>query len=449
MNREGDVKVDSTPKNIRQIGAGEERIKVYMEDYVSTYLRKLQEEREDTEEGGAMGLLVGHWERNGEVPHGFINGAMELDLPKQENGSWDFSKEVWTKAYDLLQQYFPGQDLCGIFACEGIYRRFSKQMLFRLTKENFADCQESLLYVLTDEGEEFFYRILDKGQERLNGYYCYFERNEAMQDYMMDHLRPRSVENEPIPIRKKAEDSVKDPVESYRQSMKKEAENLAANRSNGRGLYALCASMACIVFLGGALLMKQRREGVQVSDLLERLHIGQEDAVAVNGTVEQNSIEEEGAYEKIVSNGNGIIVEEIPGNVETTGNSENSGGQVVENPEKDGQTSETEERDGETQTEEGGENSGEIQAEEGGENSGETQAEERGESSGDTQTEESTEAAPVLATPGMTYVVQAGDSLSAISRRFYGTDAFVRTIQELNQLSDADLIQAGQVLILP
>jgi nucleoid-associated protein YgaU len=153
--------------------------------------------------------------------------------------------------------------------------------------------------------------------------------------------------------------------------------------------------------------------------------------------VEQNSIEEEGAYEKIVSNGNGIIVEEIPGNVETTGNSENSGGQVVENPEKDGQTSETEERDGETQTEEGGENSGE------------TQSEERGESSGDTQTEESTEAAPVLATPGMTYVVQAGDSLSAISRRFYGTDAFVRTIQELNQLSDADLIQAGQVLILP
>jgi LysM repeat protein len=44
---------------------------------------------------------------------------------------------------------------------------------------------------------------------------------------------------------------------------------------------------------------------------------------------------------------------------------------------------------------------------------------------------------------------RAGDSLSAISRRFYGTDAFVRTIQELNQLSDADLIQAGQVLILP
>ena len=44
--------MERIPKNIRQIGGREERVKTYLEDYVSTYLRKLQEERE---ENGAAG----------------------------------------------------------------------------------------------------------------------------------------------------------------------------------------------------------------------------------------------------------------------------------------------------------------------------------------------------------------------------------------------------------
>lgn len=48
--------MEGIPKNIRQIGGREERIRTYMEDYVNTYLRKLQEEREET---GAVGIFGG------------------------------------------------------------------------------------------------------------------------------------------------------------------------------------------------------------------------------------------------------------------------------------------------------------------------------------------------------------------------------------------------------
>ena len=51
--------MERVPKNIRQIGGREERVKTYLEDYVSTYLRKLQEERE---ENGAVGVLAGRWQ---------------------------------------------------------------------------------------------------------------------------------------------------------------------------------------------------------------------------------------------------------------------------------------------------------------------------------------------------------------------------------------------------
>ncbi len=65
---------------------------------------------------------------------------------------------------------------------------------------------------------------------------------------------------------------------------------------------------------------------------------------------------------------------------------------------------------------------------------------------------ETTSAAPPESTPastGVTYVVQAGDSLYSISRKFYGTESMVSQIQELNGLSNADLIKEGQTLNLP
>lgn len=478
MNKEGDVRMDSTPKNIRQMGESEERIKAYMEDYVNTYLKKLQEERDNTEEAeksGAIGVLVGHTEMAGEIPRIFINGAIELHPSKKENGMPDFTREVWTSAYDLQQQYFPGQDLCGIFACEGICRRFSKKMLFQLVRENFADCDQAMLYLLTDEGEECFYRIAGKREERLSGYYCYYERNEAMQDYMMDNLRPRSVENEAVQLRQRPESIAADPVESYREHMRKEQERPREDGRSGRAVYALCAVMVGIVFLGGAFLMKRRQEGITVSELLSRLHIPKEEAVEANASAEADILPEGGRtagetdYERIVSHADGIVVEEIPGNIggaasgaeetaagpggstdgaEIAGSEEtaSSGAEVSGNGETasgsaevsgNGDASGNEETSGSGETASGNveeTNSGETAG------SGET-------ASVDTSDEPSAVQASTMT--GIVYVVQAGDSLSSISRRFYGTDAFVRTIQELNQLSDADLIQAGQVLVLP
>jgi LysM repeat protein len=54
---------------------------------------------------------------------------------------------------------------------------------------------------------------------------------------------------------------------------------------------------------------------------------------------------------------------------------------------------------------------------------------------------------PASPTPAISlYVVQAGDTLSTIARRFNTTMA---ALSELNQLADLDLVRVGQVLIIP
>lgn len=54
--------------------------------------------------------------------------------------------------------------------------------------------------------------------------------------------------------------------------------------------------------------------------------------------------------------------------------------------------------------------------------------------------------APALA---MTVVVQPGDTLSAIAQRYYGSTAYVRDIAQANGISNPDFIVAGMTLTLP
>ena len=86
--------MERIPKNIRQIGGREEKLKTYVEDYVGTYLRKLQEERE---ENGAVGMLAGQWQRDGDNECVFISGALEVHGAHTDGGG--LGRRLWIAEY--------------------------------------------------------------------------------------------------------------------------------------------------------------------------------------------------------------------------------------------------------------------------------------------------------------------------------------------------------------
>jgi len=47
------------------------------------------------------------------------------------------------------------------------------------------------------------------------------------------------------------------------------------------------------------------------------------------------------------------------------------------------------------------------------------------------------------------YQVENGDTLSIISEKVYGTDAFAQDIADVNHISDKDVIAPGMLLKLP
>ncbi len=440
-----------TPKNIRQIGGKEERTKFYMEDYVSTYLRRV---RDAQEELGAAGFLVGSWQQDTEVPCVFVSGAIAISQAGLEGGQLCFSPEAWNEGYRSLGTYFSGQELCGLFVCEGNCRRYRKQALFAAVRECFPD-RQAVLYLLTEEGEEIVYRVLPRGEEKLQGYYCYFERNEAMQDYMVDHLPDRRVEWELSPqkargrsldtaiasVPKGKEGSLggaADPAFRVRQRMGRKKDSMVKEvQTGGRGIVALCAVMALMIVFSGMGLVYGKNTGVQMKDILSRLHIDPELLASVSVLPAETGEhyvgrEPDSGGETVPGNLSGILVEEIPGNVYPT----EAVSSEPETPESVASESEAEGSEA-SQTE-----------------------------TSEPETTESPETVPPETSPselpaepkeeetlsvgtGVLYTVKAGDSLYSISRRFYGTEEMAAVIRQLNDLENADLIKVGQELLLP
>ena len=64
------------PKNTRQIGERDQSVRLYLEDYVNTYLKRL------FPKGGQdlrVGVLLGTSEEHDGVPYLFVDGALEME----------------------------------------------------------------------------------------------------------------------------------------------------------------------------------------------------------------------------------------------------------------------------------------------------------------------------------------------------------------------------------
>ena len=90
------------PKNIRQIGERDEVVRLYVEDYVNTYLKQVYPSGGP---GLRVGLLLGNSDSQQEVPCLFVDGALEMEevVPSGEKIVFYLRRAgVYVKSPDLL-----------------------------------------------------------------------------------------------------------------------------------------------------------------------------------------------------------------------------------------------------------------------------------------------------------------------------------------------------------
>lgn len=262
------------PKNIRQIGQADSSPQIYMEDYVMTYIRQLAMKDYGNYK---IAVLLGQFVKSNGVKNIFISGAVEAYSIDAESES-AFSNETWTNIYEDVKKYFDDVEIVGWYIAKPGLMLETTEMITKLHINNFAGQDKTLLMYDSIEKEEVFY-VYDNGKlNKKQGYYIYYEKNEEMQNYM--------VENKKIPTEEESYDDRA--IKEIRQviELKKELKPVKEKGSAVNLLYGASTMLAVIVLVIGATMLNNYD---QMKSMEKTLNVISDHVV---GTDETNNLEE-------------------------------------------------------------------------------------------------------------------------------------------------------------
>lgn len=380
------------PKNITQIGEADATCKIFVEDYVVSFLKQLNPLAKDKTMAAA---LYGKRKTEEDKTFLFVYGAGKLDFLQKE-----------TKHLSQAQ----------------------KQEIDRIKNQYFSEYDFLGYRILDGEAVDGFF-VFDRDSCRyVSGYAQFYEKNEAMLSYM---LESRQTEAVPESIDSEKYDAVRSRQEKRREKYAHHAETSeeseTADKPRQGGLkVAAAAALVILGTLGFAMnssvleekgiswdKLKSEFQEKKLSDLAEVS--GQE---ILQASVEPlDELGEEMASTELVRE---KVEDRQTSKAETAGVAADPSEKEAANPVEALPVSGKAEAD--------------FEKDEDG------QAEITEESQQNTEEEKKEQ---------VVYIVKKGDTLIGISLRTYGTEKYVDEICRLNSIANPDEIKEGQKILLP
>ncbi len=288
------------PKNIRQIGMPEGNKRIYIEDYVMTYLNQLANPNSTYARGA---ILVGECIKGerGEVL--FISGALPAQNLELDLEASSFGGDTWSLIYQEVKNHFPDLQVVGWFLSRMGFSTAVNDMIVQLHMDNFAG-EDKVLYIMDAlEGEEAFYMTEGDYLRRQGGYYIYYARNEAMQNFMIEE-RGQTEPEEPSEVEQKDAAVLR----NYKKIMEERGRQARLERMN-RLLYGVCAGLAIAVLALGIGVFSNYQ-------MLEKM----ESTLADAGILLRETENDYGEYEVYVTKADGSLADVTETEKQVSGN---------------------------------------------------------------------------------------------------------------------------------
>ncbi|SEW38582.1 LysM peptidoglycan-binding domain-containing protein [[Clostridium] fimetarium] len=249
LNEQQNIK---RPKNIKQIGDMHSNKKIYIEDYVFTYINSIAYEDSDKLR---VGVLLGESKKSGGESYVFIKGAVKIEIDEDENRI-TFSENVWSLIYEDMEKYFHNLEITGWFVTTPDVTLDFMSNLEKIHLDNFAGNMKALYLVNTSEKEEDFYFYEGKCLKKQSGYVCFYERNNDMQEYMLAKRTGKSVD----PM---VEDDV---IHNFRTIIAEKKE-VAEQKKTMSLMYGISTFMIVVVLVIGINMMNsyEKMRGLDVT----------------------------------------------------------------------------------------------------------------------------------------------------------------------------------------
>ena len=388
------------PKNITQIGETNQRCKIYVEDYVISYMKQLNHLARDKEMAVA---LYGIRKEDNDVSYFFLYGACKLNFLQKETRH--LSQAQHQEIEKCRERYFRNYTFLG-------YRLLNGEMI-----EGFHLCEQGIC-------------------RYIQGYAQFYEKNDSMLAYMLDvreEKAPEVVEQEKYDMVKKRQEE--------RRALHEETvlyKPLSQGDSKGSGSlrgmrFAAVAVFALLCLVGFSSLMeegtdlrlvaKQMLSSVmeqQIPDAVTEDTLIAEDKLAEAILKENEVLPVSGTAEVAVQETEADLAEPVQQEIVPT---ETTQPESVAIESEQAEIAQSEPAPTISETAEPEKEVGMV-----------------------------VEVVPEEVVPSaepVSYTIKEGDTLIAISLREYGSDGKVQEICTLNQITNPDDIKVGQKILLP
>ena len=124
------------PNNIRQVGTPGEKIKIYIEDYVMTYLNQMTGEKPALQKAA---LLLGEKVKKESTDIYFISAAVAVVPMEWKEDRFKLSSDEWTALYDKINHYFKNRHILGWFLSRPGQAAAADGEIEKIHSDNFKD----------------------------------------------------------------------------------------------------------------------------------------------------------------------------------------------------------------------------------------------------------------------------------------------------------------------
>ena len=389
------------PKNVTQIGESDRSFKIYVEDYVMSYMKQMNRLAEDKEMAVA---LYGRRTMEQGVSYLFVYGACKLDFLQRE-------------VRHLSQAHL--------------------QEIERLRRRYFNTCEFVGYLLLNGEMIEGIH-IYEQGSCRyVKGYACFYEKNDDMLAYMLDNraeeAKPEYVAREKYEAVQMRQEEKKAATLQQKEEESSASSKEASNKALEKRMHGMrFAAASMFVLLCMISIVTIQSEGVDGA-FFTRIMRGLQD-IGLGKAEEEQTIEAMG--DDIL---NTLVAEEQLTEAILQENRIQDDAVAVQSEEVLNATPIPTEMPTPVPTEVPTPVPTEVPTPMPTEVPTPTPIPTPAPTPVPVQSQEAVN----------TYIIREGDNLIGISKRLYGSEDYVKQICELNHISNPDNIQIGQKILLP
>ena len=406
------------PKNIRQIGLAGENYRIYIEDYVYTFLhRAAQAKCQQEEDSGILAVFLGENRWQSGTGYTFIRGALLADAGEITEEHIEITQNMWQKIHEEQEKYFEGQEIVGWFLARQSLPMVVSELIGKVHRNQFGG-EKILMLMDTAEQEEAFFRYENNFLVRQSGYYIYYEKNKQMQNYMLEK-NPE--------IQEESQETVQDDaVRAFRSLIQKKKKEEPEETEEKTSVFSYAAT-ACIVLalaVVGVRFYRNYQVGQNIegetrtasADIMQETEITQIPAASVQ-QVTPTSWAELTESPKITPTAEPTLIPTVTISAEEA--------QIYKE--------ESDTRKAQRRIQQKKQNEEESTGQD---------------NSGQASSDQDSETTSAMQTRG-SYTIRPGDTLYQISIENYGTMDKVADICRANGISENEIIYPGQIIVLP